>query len=225
MYHKTQFTYLNSQDEFHIVHHLRLLGYRYNFPQPEGELFHKEDAGTESGLILTRDGKICNPNNDIAPIPAFDFFSELDPLFSVRMPALKKKWLQDPIWDIEETKGFEPVKDILLAYRKRKEAEREETRKKTLLNQNRLALIVGADVPDNPQDGLTKLEYVAIAMLTDGSISGKHMINIIETAARFIDLLTMKQYPADFKDEYLDLKADYFKEMEGTAQNDKPDPE
>lgn len=234
MYQKTQFTDLESQVEYHIVYHLRLLGFRYNFAQEDGQLFHKEDGqlfhkedgDTETTLILTREGKIFNPNNDLPPIPALEFFSELDPLFSARMAALKEEWLADPIWDIEETAGFEPVRDILLAYRKRKEAELEESRKRILLNKNRIALVSSPSMdPDNSEDGLTKLEYVAIAMLTDGSGDGKHLVNIIETAARFIDLLTMKQHPSDFKEEYLKLGADYFKGMEEPSWSEKPEEE
>ncbi|PZO26181.1 MAG: hypothetical protein DCE86_14885, partial [Flavobacteriaceae bacterium] len=41
---------------------------------------------------------------------------------------LKKQWLYDPIWDIEETEGFEEFRDELLAWRldlkNKREAER-----------------------------------------------------------------------------------------------------
>lgn len=38
---------------------------------------------------------------------------------------LKKSWKHDPIWDIEDTEGFEEYHDELLAWRKEYEAERE----------------------------------------------------------------------------------------------------
>lgn len=48
---------------------------------------------------------------------------------------LKKNWLNDPIWDIEKTKGFEDHAEELLAFRKEQEAkweaEREEMEKQT----------------------------------------------------------------------------------------------
>lgn len=37
--------------------------------------------------------------------------------------ALKLNWMYDPIWDIEETAGFEEYKDELLAFRKQKEVD------------------------------------------------------------------------------------------------------
>jgi len=46
---------------------------------------------------------------------------------------LKMNWQKDPIWDIEDTEGFEEYKDELLAYKKECEKEwdkREKERKK-----------------------------------------------------------------------------------------------
>ena len=40
-----------------------------------------------------------------------------------QIEALKRQWLHDPIWDIEETEGYEAHKAELLAFRKEKEAE------------------------------------------------------------------------------------------------------
>jgi hypothetical protein len=36
---------------------------------------------------------------------------------------LKRQWESDPIWDIEETEGFEDCRELLLAYRLETEAK------------------------------------------------------------------------------------------------------
>lgn len=48
---------------------------------------------------------------------------------------LKKQWLYDPIWDIEETEGFEDFRDELLAWRLDLKNKREAERLK--INQDR----------------------------------------------------------------------------------------
>lgn len=40
-----------------------------------------------------------------------------------RINDLKRNWIQDPIWDIEETEGFEEYRDELKAFRLEHEAE------------------------------------------------------------------------------------------------------
>ena len=42
--------------------------------------------------------------------------------------ALKKNWLQDPCWDIEDTEGFEAHREELLTWRKEYQAKREQIR-------------------------------------------------------------------------------------------------
>lgn len=39
------------------------------------------------------------------------------------LDALKKNWINDPSWDIEETEGFEEHEEELLAFRKEQELE------------------------------------------------------------------------------------------------------
>ena len=43
---------------------------------------------------------------------------------------LKRQWERDPIWDIEETEGFEAHREELLAWREAKEAEWEDETKR-----------------------------------------------------------------------------------------------
>lgn len=45
---------------------------------------------------------------------------------------LKIAWRNDPIWDIEDTEGFEEHYDELLTYRKRVEQKREDQRNREL---------------------------------------------------------------------------------------------
>lgn len=42
------------------------------------------------------------------------------------LEELKKSWSRDPIWDIEDTKGFEAHREELLEHRRRVEAEQEQ---------------------------------------------------------------------------------------------------
>ena len=42
---------------------------------------------------------------------------------TVEIQALKDSWLKDPIWDIEETEGFEEHKAELLEFHKEMEAK------------------------------------------------------------------------------------------------------
>ena len=46
----------------------------------------------------------------------------------VEIEALKKNWLQDPCWDIEDTEGFEAHREELLTWRKEYQAKREQIR-------------------------------------------------------------------------------------------------
>ncbi len=47
--------------------------------------------------------------------------------------ALKREWAADPIWDIEDTEGFEEYRDELLTFRQQKEKEWEEERRKEII--------------------------------------------------------------------------------------------
>lgn len=46
--------------------------------------------------------------------------------------ALKREWAADPIWDIEDTEGFEEYRDELIAFREKKEKEWKEQKEKEL---------------------------------------------------------------------------------------------
>lgn len=46
---------------------------------------------------------------------------------------LKNAWRNDPVWDIEDTEGFEEHYDELLAYRKRVEQKWEDQRNRELV--------------------------------------------------------------------------------------------
>ena len=50
-----------------------------------------------------------------------------------QLEDLKKQWIQDPIWDIEETEDFESHKLELLMFRKEHERQSEEDYKAELL--------------------------------------------------------------------------------------------
>lgn len=47
--------------------------------------------------------------------------------------ALKKSWVNDPCWDIEDSEGFEAHKEELLAFRKEEEARWQARRHENLL--------------------------------------------------------------------------------------------
>lgn len=47
------------------------------------------------------------------------------PPTSAEIEDLKASWRQDPIWDIEDTEGFESVREELRAYRLEFEAEQD----------------------------------------------------------------------------------------------------
>lgn len=66
---------------------------------------------------------------------------------------LKRNWLSDPIWDLEETEGFEAHREELLAFRKAKEAEWSATRAQetTSRRQQLLELAEQLGVPGNDQ--------------------------------------------------------------------------
>lgn len=51
----------------------------------------------------------------------------------VTVDELKSQWVRDPIWDIEDTEGFEDYHDELLAFRLKKEAEWGAARREQLL--------------------------------------------------------------------------------------------
>lgn len=67
----------------------------------------------------------------------------------IELDTLKKNWMQDPCWDIEDTEGFEAHRAELLAFRKQIEAEKNERRKK---HENARAVLVreqtGVEHPD-----------------------------------------------------------------------------
>ena len=67
---------------------------------------------------------------------------------------LKRQWEQDPVWDIEDTEGFEDYASDLLAYRKQKEIEWEKQRQEEIEN---IACSLG--VPGN-----VTLAYAFIAL-------------------------------------------------------------
>ena len=56
---------------------------------------------------------------------------------------LKKNWRYDPIWDIEETEGFEEYKDELLAYGLECKREWEERRQKRIEEEKKEAEKLG----------------------------------------------------------------------------------
>ena len=52
------------------------------------------------------------------------------------LKKLKESWLKDPIWDIEETEGFEDYYDELLSFRLSKEKEWDRHYKETQIKKN-----------------------------------------------------------------------------------------
>lgn len=50
--------------------------------------------------------------------------------------ALKRSWHRDPIWDIEETEGFEDHREELKAYREQLDAEYEKKERTRLIEKS-----------------------------------------------------------------------------------------
>lgn len=58
---------------------------------------------------------------------------------------LKREWLQDAVWDIEDTEGFEEHKEELLAFRLETEAEWESLEEEKRLNSIEQARKLGVE--------------------------------------------------------------------------------
>lgn len=60
------------------------------------------------------------------------------------LQLLKDEWIKDPIWDIEDTEGFEEFHDALLAWRQRNEVDAYRTRTQRLRNKSLALGVPGA---------------------------------------------------------------------------------
>jgi hypothetical protein len=55
--------------------------------------------------------------------------------------ALKENWKRDPVWDIEDTKGFEEHREELIAYRKELEIEYQRNEEERIARRARIVEI------------------------------------------------------------------------------------
>jgi len=86
---------------------------------------------------------------------------------------LKVQWLRDPIWDIENTEGFEDFKDELFEFQKAKSDEWAERaakkRKRQFLNDSAFSYQPIYDdgmIAIEGEQGLSRREYFTAAVLT-----------------------------------------------------------
>lgn len=98
------------------------------------------------------------------------------------LAALKANWLHDPVWDIEDTEGFEAHRDELAAYHQQKRAEWD-------AHHAQVKAAKGAPVPPSSAQELSSAQSIGLMIIARLAIDGFLKPHFVEEMTYVIDAI------------------------------------